>query len=82
MTGTSTLPFTMMLVGVLCAYIHPVIIVAILAGADGGDRSAQELRDMAREKRLRSGEEAAGIGGFEKYTKVMHCVTLVCAYVQ
>lgn len=42
---------------------------SIYYDADGGDRSAQELRDMAREKRLRSGEEVAGIGGFEKYTK-------------
>lgn len=41
--------------------------------ADGGDKSAHDLRAMAREERIRAGEDQKSVfGGFEKYTKVRY----------
>ena len=44
-----------------------------LCFADGGDKDARDMRDMAMERRLRDGEDTGtwtGVAGFEKHTKV------------
>ena len=54
---------------------------------DGGDRNARDLRSMAREERIRAGENQESVfGGFEMYTKVPYfialglCMTDNCVY--